>query len=77
MHHLQIEYEYWVGKEDNLLYKSVYFDTASPSAKEIMPLSEDHRQTVIFYDFNQEITIQPPLDSRDNLLPGWFIQQIE
>lgn len=30
-----------------------------------------HTETIKFFDFNQLITIEPPLDDEGNLLPGW------
>ena len=70
----QVYLEYWIGKEDNLLYQYRYLDTLSPGAKEIMPLSQDTRETIRFFGFNANTVIKPPLNGQGNLLPDWTIQ---
>ena len=70
----QIEYEYWIGKDDGLLHQMRSVDTSAPYVKANMPLSEDRRQTYRYYDFNEDILVEPPLDDQGNLLPDWRIQ---
>ncbi len=73
----QVEIDYWIGKNDDLLHQFQYFTTSSPQVKENMPLSQDLLETSQLSDFNAEIVINPPLDDQGNLLPDWTIQHAE
>ena len=60
--------EIWIGKND-------YF------IRQVINRYEDDRliQTFItkYYDFNEDIDIQPPVDSSGSLLSGWETESIE
>ncbi len=71
----QWQYDYWVGKDDGLLHRLNSVETQASWAHKAMPLSTDHRATTMFYDFNRDIVIKPPLDDRGKLLEGWRIQK--
>ncbi len=56
--------ELWIGRDDYLLRQMV-MDTREPDS------NIAHQLTYKFYDFNEPITIEAPLDSSGNLLAGW------
>lgn len=65
---IEITVELWIGKDDYLI-RQMKQDTQMPS-KETGEL--DTSSSVIkYYDFNEPITIEPPLDAQGKLLPGW------
>jgi len=65
---IEITVELWIGKDDYLI-RQMKQDTQMPS-KETGEL--DISSSVIkYYDFNEPITIEPPLDAQGKLLPGW------
>jgi hypothetical protein len=61
--------EFWIGKDDYIIrqYKELITDTTGNidlgSSMEI----------VKYYDFNAPISIESPLDTQGNLLPGWSL----
>jgi hypothetical protein len=56
--------EYLISKDDFIIRKVQYITSKQETG--IV-----HTQTMKFFDFNQPITIEPPLDDEGNLLPGW------
>jgi hypothetical protein len=59
--------EVWIGKDDYLL-RQIKMDTQRTSETGKIVSS---RGTYRFFDFNQTITIEDPLDSSGKLLPDW------
>jgi hypothetical protein len=73
-------YEYWFGKEDYLIRKQVRLErdltTDLPPVDDIT--GESTRQiTHEYYDFNEDITVDVPLDESGNLLDGWMVSTLE
>ncbi len=65
---IEITVELWIGKDDHLI-RQMKQDTQMPS-KETGEL--DTASSVMkYYDFNEPITIELPLDAQGKLLPGW------
>jgi hypothetical protein len=58
--------ELWIGKEDYLIRKW-------QQETELAEVKENSIRT--YYDFNQPITIEPPLTAEGKLLPGWRLQE--
>jgi len=63
MRNMKTEVELWIGKEDYLI-RQLRQDME-------VPMEGTSRVTVKYYDFNEPITIEPPLDSDGQLLAGW------
>lgn len=63
MRNMKTEVELWIGKEDYLI-RQLRQDME-------VPLKGNSRVTVKYYDFNEPITIELPLDTHGELLPGW------
>jgi hypothetical protein len=68
----QVVLEFWIGKRDQTIHQWRMTDTADGNNTYILP---DGRETIRYYDFNEEITVEPPLDDQGNILPGWRIQE--
>lgn len=62
----QPEVELWIGQGDYLLRQMQQRRGLSDGST---TASSTH--TLKYYDFNQPITIDPPLDASGQLLPGW------
>jgi hypothetical protein len=64
---VKMEFELWIGKDDNLVRKMIQVTQAPDSEGQL------HTSSTIlkYYDFNQPINIEPPLDAEGKLLPGW------
>ena len=60
--------EFWIGKRDYIL-RQVKQAIQATAGSEMRDLRSDFVQK--YFDFNQPITIEPPLDSAGRLLPGW------
>lgn len=58
--------EYLISKDDFIIRKVQYTTSSQESGI-------THTETLTFFDFNQPITVEPPLDGQGNLLPGWQI----
>ena len=65
MRSIRTEVELWIGKEDYLIRKWQQ-ETSLPEVK-----SESVR---LYYDFNEPITIEPPVNASGELLAGWRLQ---
>jgi outer membrane lipoprotein-sorting protein len=59
--------ELWIGKEDYLIRKWQQESRLAGVVKE--------NSTRIYYDFNQPITIEPPLTAEGKPFPGWRLQE--
>ena len=60
-------FEVWVGKEDYLIRQMKIVSQDNGSEGETASIV----RTLKFYDFNQPVTIEAPVDSGGRLLPGW------
>ncbi|MBN1643868.1 MAG: zf-HC2 domain-containing protein [Dehalococcoidales bacterium] len=60
--------ELWIGKDDHLIRKMIIDDQTASNNGETQSSIKNFR----FYDFNQPVIIEAPVDSGDNLLSGWF-----
>jgi hypothetical protein len=67
MRSIDVTHEIWIGKGDYLI-RQIKTEQRGP-ADENGQLSVN--MTMNYYDFNQPLTIEPPLDAEGNLLPGW------
>jgi hypothetical protein len=67
MRSIDVTHEIWIGKDDYLI-RQIKTEQRGP-ADENGQLSVS--MTMNYYDFNQPVTIEPPLDAEGNLLPGW------
>ena len=56
--------DFWISKDDYLIRK-VQYETRNQGGEVI------RTETMTYYDFNQPIVIEPPLDAHGELLPGW------
>jgi hypothetical protein len=64
----EIEVEVWFGKEDYLVRQ------VKQATRRISDESYEGnatRSTEKYFDFNQPVTVEPPLDAEGKLLPGW------
>jgi hypothetical protein len=59
--------EVWIGKEDYLIRQVKHEGQSASEGGSLDTFSA----LVKYYDFNQTILIEPPLDAEGNLLPGW------
>jgi len=77
---MKIEVELWIGKDDYLIrqikrdieapWRGLSCDPASGGVVELEGWS--HSSSMVkYYDFNEPITIEPPLTASGELLPGW------
>jgi hypothetical protein len=69
-------YEYWIGKDDNILRKRIIVDRLLEA--NILPVDdlshESTQQTISYYiNFNEPVEITAPLDDSGELLEGWFV----
>jgi hypothetical protein len=64
---VNIEIELWIGKDDNLIRQIVQTTRYPDDEGKLQTTSA----TMTFYDFNEPIVIEPPLDSNGELLDGW------
>ena len=67
----EIDVEVWIDKDDNVLRQTTY--TTRPARSQRNVGGPTLVETIAYYDFNQPITIEPPLSASDNLLPGWYV----
>jgi hypothetical protein len=71
----------WIGKDDYLIRQEI-LRPENPGAEYSYEVNGETRYyksyTAIteFYDFNEPIDIQPPLDASGNLLPGWRVYEM-
>lgn len=65
--------EFWIGKDDYLLRQ--YVIVIQPSSESNLISSRNSRDIYRYYDFNEPIVIQAPLDSSGELLPGWRVTE--
>lgn len=63
MRGMKVQVELWIGKEDHLI-RQLRQDIE-------VPLEGTSSVMMKYYDFNEPITIEPPLDADGKLLPGW------
>jgi outer membrane lipoprotein-sorting protein len=64
---VKMEIELWIGKDDNLI-RQIVQTTQYPDDEGKLQTSS---ATMTFYDFNEPIVIEPPLDANGELLEGW------
>lgn len=57
--------EFWISKDDYLIRKMQY-ETKNQEGEVLFT------ETMIYFGFNQTVTIEPPLDDEGNFLPGWY-----
>jgi len=57
----------WIGKDDNLIRQIVQTTQYPDNEGKLQTTST----TMTFFDFNEPIVIEPPLDSDSELLEGW------
>jgi hypothetical protein len=67
----EIEIELWIGRDDYLI-RQMKVNGKSPDDNEGSKFVITNL-TMKYYDINQSITIDPPLDADGQLLPGWQI----
>ncbi len=67
MRTIKTEVELWIGKDDYLI-RQMKQDTQAPDGIGGWSTSST---TWKYYDFNKPITIEPPLTTSGELLPGW------
>ncbi|MDD4987150.1 MAG: zf-HC2 domain-containing protein, partial [Dehalococcoidales bacterium] len=61
------EIELWIGKNDNLIRQMIQTTQYPDGDGQLQTTST----TMAFYDFNEPIIIEPPLDADGELLEGW------
>jgi len=64
---INTEIELWIGKNDNLIRQMIQTTQYPDGEGQLQTTST----TMTFYDFNEPIIIEPPLDSHGELLEGW------
>lgn len=65
----ELEIELWIGRDDYLL-RQIQVNGKSPDDDEGVKF-RTMSFTMKYYDINQSITIEAPLDADGQLLPGW------
>lgn len=65
---MKTEVELWIGKDDYLI-RQMKYEMQVPS--EVVGQWDTSSSMMKYYDFNEPITIEPPLDAYGELLPGW------
>jgi len=63
-----IPFEIWIGKDDYLIRQTTQRTEHENAISTI---------TTRYYDFNTNITIEPPLTTSGELLPGWEVENIQ
>ncbi len=63
-----IPIEIWIGKDDYLIRQMMQKNESENSTA---------TSTIRYYDFNADIVIEPPLDTSEELLPGWEVESIQ
>jgi len=61
--------ELWIGKADYLIRQIIKTSIAQPGG------SSNIESISKFYDFNEPIDIEAPLDDKGELLPGWKVEE--
>ncbi|MDD5702775.1 MAG: zf-HC2 domain-containing protein [Dehalococcoidales bacterium] len=69
MNDINIEIELWICKNDNILRQMKKSQQIPGPDGQVQASST----TFKYYDFNQPVIIEPPVDTRGDLLPGWQI----
>lgn len=64
---VNMDIELWIGKDDNLIRQIVQTTQYPDDEGKLQTTSA----TMTFYDFNEPIVIEPPLDANGELLDGW------
>jgi len=64
---VNMQIELWIGKDDNLIRQIIQTTQYPDDEGKLQTTSA----TMTFYDFNEPIIIEPPLDANGELLDGW------
>jgi len=73
-------YEYWIGKDDYIIRKRILIDRKLlENPLPVDDLSHESTRQVIteYYDLNEEVIIEAPLDESGELLEGWVLTTLE
>jgi len=62
--------EVWVGRNDGFV-RQISFEVQLPSEEGEQLYTQN--MLLKYYDFNESIIIEPPLDASGELLPGWYL----
>ncbi len=77
--HKEMTNEFWIGKDDYLIRQ--WKDIIRTLLDEPLPANLTDWSTVVsvikYYDFNELIVIEPPLDESGELLEGWEVISLE
>lgn len=66
--------DYWIGKNDYLIRKTAW---VRRPLSDPLGVNEEMITSARFYDFNEEILIQPPLTEAGELKEGWYELSME
>ncbi|MFC1946607.1 hypothetical protein ACFLXY_01660 [Chloroflexota bacterium] len=66
--------DYWIGKEDYLIRKE---ESIRRPVSDPLEVNEEMITTVKYYDFNEDIIIDPPLTESGELEEGWYELSME
>lgn len=64
---IKVEVELWIGKEDYLIRQLVQKTQIPGENQETVSSTINYS----YFDFNQPVDIEPPVDANGDLLPGW------
>ena len=71
----EIKSEFWVGKDDYLIRQWKQVCQSLPGQPDY--LFHMVSSTYKYYDFNEQIVIEPPVTESGELLPGWDFWTLE
>jgi hypothetical protein len=66
--------DYWVGKEDYLIRKE---ESVRSPVSDPLEINEEMITIARYYDFNEDIIIDPPLTETGELEEGWYVLSME
>lgn len=66
--------DYWIGKEDYLIRKE---ESVRSPVLDPLEVNEETITIARYYDFNEDIIINPPLTETGELEEGWYVLSIE
>ena len=75
-HTRKLTYDFWISKDDYRVRRWKSVDETPPGQSLEPGIAYRSSAVFTYYDFNEKIDVEPPLDSSGALLPGWTVQTI-
>jgi len=73
----QLTYDFWISKDDYRVRQWTSVEETAPGQTLEPGVYYKGTYTFTYYDFNEEIDVEPPLDDSGALLPGWNVQTVD